>query len=344
MMEKEASLSKSKNEKLGIALVGLGKYAKGQLAPALKETKYCQLTGIVTGSPDKIPEWKEEYGIQDKNMYNYDNFDEIASNKDIDIIYVVLPNSLHMDYTIRAANAGKHVICEKPMATSVEECEEMIAACNKNKVRLGIGYRLHFDPHHQYVMELGQGKMGRLKHTTGEHSMKLEDTSAWRLKKDLAGGGPLMDVGIYVVQASCYTAGHSPIAVKEVAFGELTQPEIYQNVEQSISWTLEFPDGVLARGECSYARNGDFFHAEAANGSFELKPAYPYNGIRGKTSEGTMNFPEVNQQAFQMDEFADALIQGKETIVPGEMGLRDVAILMAIYEAAESGKAVPLNL
>jgi predicted dehydrogenase len=338
-MDAESSLSHENNQKLGVALVGLGKYAKHQLGPALKETKHCQLKGIVTGNPDKIPEWKGEYGIDEGNIYNYNNFDEIASNGDIDIIYIVLPNSLHKEYTIRAANAGKHVICEKPMATSVQECEEMIAACNNNKVQLSIGYRLHFEPHHQYVMEFGQGKMGKLTDITGEHCMKLEDTHAWRLKKDLAGGGPLMDVGIYVVQASCYTAGNSPVAVKEAAFGELTQPEIYQDVEQSISWTLEFPEGVLAKGECSYARDGDFFQAKAENGSLELKPAYPYNGIKGRTRD----FPEVNQQALQMDDFARILIQGGDTIVPGEMGRRDITILRAIYEAAESGKSVPLD-
>ncbi len=241
------------------------------------------------------------------------------------------------------ANAGKHVICEKPMAISVLECEEMISACKRNNVRLGIGYRLHFDPHHQYVMELGQGNLGKLRTVGGEHSMVLEDPSAWRLQKKFAGGGPLMDVGIYVVQASCYTVGHPPIAVKEATFGKVSRPDIYQTVEQSISWTLEFPEGVVAKGTCSYSKDGDMLKGVAANGTWELQPAYSYNGIKGITSETTMEFPEVNQQTLQLDEFASAIIQGKETLVPGEMGLRDVTILMAIYEAAETGKYVRLN-
>src|SRR5690554_6300459 len=132
--------------KLGVALVGLGKYASEQLAPALKLTQYCELKGIVTGSPEKIPRWKTDYGIRDQNIYNYDNFEEIASNEEIDIVYIVLPNSQHGNYTVRAANAGKHVICEKPMAISVHECEEMIEVCKRNNVKLGIGYRLHFIP------------------------------------------------------------------------------------------------------------------------------------------------------------------------------------------------------
>ena len=136
----------SKKAKLGIALVGLGGYAGGQLAPALQQTVHCYFAGIVTGTPSKIPVWKEKYNIPDKNIYNYDNYDSIKDNPDIDIIYVVLPNNMHAEYTIRAAGAGKHVICEKPMAITVEDCDRMIAACNKANVHLSIGYRLHFEP------------------------------------------------------------------------------------------------------------------------------------------------------------------------------------------------------
>src|SRR5690606_32432161 len=276
-MEGEDLIRSAKN-KLGVALVGLGKYSKGQLGPALKITQNCELRGIVTGTPEKIPEWEKEYGIPERNIYSYDNFEEIAANKDIDIVYIVLPNSQHANYTVRAANAGKHVICEKPMAISVHECEEMIAACQRNKVRLGIGYRLHFDPFHQYIMEIGQGKMGKVTGIEGEHSMLLQDPTAWRLQRRFAGGGPLMDVGIYVVQASCYTIGKVPIYVHEAAFGKVSRPEIFQTVEQSISWTLEFPDGVLAKGMCSYAKDGDWLKGETEKGYWSLEPAFAYEG------------------------------------------------------------------
>jgi predicted dehydrogenase len=332
------------SRKLGVALVGLGQYASEELAPALQETQYCELRGIVTGSPEKISEWKEKYGIPDKNIYHYDNLEDIASNNDIDIVYIVLPNSQHANYTVRASKAGKHVVCEKPMAISVAECDEMIRVCRENKVKLGIGYRLHSDPYHQYVMELGQGKFGELLKVEGEHSMLLQDPDAWRLQRKFAGGGPLMDVGIYVVQAACYTVGKNPIAVREASFGEPTQPEIYTTVEESIQWTLEFPDGVLARGSCSYKKDAGWLKGEASTGSWALDPAFAYRGIKGHTSEGPIQFPEVNQQARQMDEFALAVLNGEESIVPGEMGRRDVAILMAIYEAAETGKSVLLSL
>lgn len=331
------------SRKLGVALVGLGQYATEELAPALKETRYCELRGIVTGSPEKIPEWKNKYGIPDQNVYDYDHLEDLASNDDIDIVYIVLPNSQHANYTVRAASVGKHVICEKPMAISVEECDEMIRVCRENKVKLGIGYRLHSDPYHQFMMELGQGRFGDLKRVEGEHSMLLQDPDAWRLQKKFAGGGPLMDVGIYVVQTACYTAGSNPIAVKNASFGKPTMPEIYNSVEESISWTLEFPGGVTAHGSCSYSKKGDWLKGETAAGRWKLEPAYAYKGLQGSTHEGPIELPEVNQQARQMDEFALAVLEGKQPRVPGEMGRRDLIILMAIYKAAETGRPVPLN-
>ena len=205
-------MANTKTNKLGIALVGLGKYSSGQLAPALKETEYCYLAGIVTGTPDKAAKWKKQYDIPEKNIYNYSNFDEIKDNPDIDIVYVVLPNSMHREYVIRAAKAGKHVICEKPMALTVEECDEMIAACKNANKMLSIGYRLHFEPHNMEMMRLGQKKIfGTIKKMFAEDG--LAEVEGWRLNKALAGGGPLMDVGIYCVQGVRYTTGLEPMAV-----------------------------------------------------------------------------------------------------------------------------------
>src|ERR1700761_1597282 len=143
-------------KKLGIALVGLGYYAMEQIAPALQHCENCYLAGLVTGTPAKAVKYGAQYNIPQKNIYNYKNFDEIARNPDIDIVYVVLPVFLHKEYTIRAAKAGKHVICEKPMALNAKDCEEMIAACKKANRLLSIGYRLHFEPHSMEVMRLGQ--------------------------------------------------------------------------------------------------------------------------------------------------------------------------------------------
>lgn len=335
---------KPDDKKLGIALVGLGGYSTGQLAPALQQTKNCKLTGIVTGTPSKAERWKKKYDIPEKNIYNYENFESISENQDIDIVYVVLPNSMHAEYTIKAAQAGKHVISEKPMATAVEDCQRMIDACNEANRMLSIGYRLHFEPHHQRMMELGQSKeYGKVSNIEAAHSFVIGNhPEVWRLDKKLAGGGPLMDLGIYCVQGAIYTVGKVPVAVT-AKFGEVTNPHLFDEVEQSIHWEMEFPGGITAQCSSSYADNANLLRAEAEEGWFELSPAYSYSGIKGSTSKGKMDLPQVNQQALQMDDFAECIQHKKKSRVPGEMGLRDVKILMAIYESARTGKKVEIG-
>lgn len=334
--------------KLGIALVGLGQYSTNQLAPALMETENCYLAGIVTGTSSKIEPWKEKYNIPDKNVYNYENFDQIADNPDIDIVYVVLPVGMHAEFTIRAAKAKKHVICEKPMALNVEEAQKMVTACEENGVQLAIGYRLHFEPFNRKVMELGQQEVfGKVKSIEAKNTSDMTEGSpdVWRLEKRLSGGGPLMDLGIYCVQGACYTMGKAPIAVT-AEFGKITDPIYFHDVEESISWQMEFEGGVVAKCSSSYSEpESGLLSAEAENGRWKLDPAYAYEGKQGETQEGKMDFPNINEQAKQMDGQAQSFRNNKKSIVPGEMGLRDMKILMAIYESAHNGgKKVKLQL
>ena len=340
----EQKIKKAKADgKLGIALVGLGGYAGGQLAPALQQTEHCYLSGIVTGTPSKIDTWKTKYNIADKNVYNYENFDSIKNNPDIDIIYVVLPNSMHAEYVIRAAAAGKHVICEKPMALTVEECDKMIAACKKAGKMLSIGYRLRFEPYNLEMARLGTQKIyGNIKKVTAGFGFSIGDPTQWRLKKSLAGGGPLEDLGIYCIQGFRYTTGLDPIAVTAQE-GPKTNPEKFKEVEQSLSWQFEMPGNIICEGRASYADGMNFLKAEAEKGIFELTSAFNYAGQRGNTPAGAMDFPRVNQQAKQMDAFASALKNKQHTIVPGEMGRIDVKLINAIYEAMQSGKRVVIK-
>lgn len=327
------------NGKLGVALVGLGEYATGQLAPALLHTNHCYLAAIVTGTPAKIPVWQEQYHIPDENIYDYSDFDRIKDNKDIDIVYVVLPNNMHAEFTIRAAQAGKHVICEKPMAITVADCDRMIEACKKANVSLSIGYRLHFEPYNKEMMRFGREKVyGAIQQMSGGFGFKA-DPGQWRLTQKYAGGGPLMDLGIYVVQALCYTAGRLPVAVTAQE-GVKTDNERFKEVEQSLTWQFEFPGGFTGKGESSYDDHFNYIRAEAGKGVFELTSAYNYNGQRGNTPAGNMSFPQVNQQALQMDAFARSVKNRQASIVPGEMGRRDVIYLQAIYEAMRSGKKI----
>jgi len=331
------AMNKSKN-KLGIALVGLGSYSSYQLAPALQQTKNCYLAGIVTGTPAKEKTWAGKYNIPQKNIYNYQNFDNIASNPDIDIVYVVLPVSMHKEYTIRAAQAGKHVISEKPMAIHVKDCEEMIAACKKAGKKLSIGYRLHFEPYNMEMMRLGQQKIyGKLLQIDCANGFTYGgDPNAWRLKKALAGGGGLMDMGVYCIQGARYTTGEEPLYV--TAREEKTRPELFKEVDETIYFDLEFPSGCVAKGISSYNMNLNHLKVKAEKGDFELSEAYRYGGMEGKTPGGPMNFPQINQQAAQMDDFATCIMQNKNTIVPGEMGMQDIKIVEAIYRSIASGK------
>ena len=333
-----ASCSPLPKKKLGVALVGLGNYATNQLAPALLKAADCYLAGIVTGTPAKEKTWAEKYNIPAKNIYNYQNFDSMAGNPDIDIVYVVLPVSMHKEFTIRAAKAGKHVLCEKPMALNAKECEDMIAACKKEKRLLSIGYRLHFEPFNKEMMRLGQQKIyGKvLKINSNNGFVWGSDPNAWRLKKAMAGGGGLMDMGVYVIQGARYTTGEEPLYV--TAREEKKRPDMFKEVDETVFWEMEFPGGTIATCKSSYNENSNWLHADAEKGWFELSEAYRYDGMVGATKEGPMKFPNINQQTAQMDDFAQCIMQNRATYIPGEEGLKDMKVVGAIYRSLASGK------
>lgn len=339
-----SNVNKSYDEKkLSVALVGLGGYAT-LVATALENSQYCQLTGIVTGTPAKAETWSKKYNISQKNIYNYQNFNEIVKNKDIDVVYVTLPNSMHKAFVIRAAQAGKHVITEKPMATSVKECEEMIKACKDAGVQLAVGYRLHFEPYNLEIKRLGQEKVfGKVKIIEASFGFQGGNPNQWRLKKALAGGGPLMDVGIYCIQAIRYTLGEEPIAVT-AQMGPITNKELFSEVEESMMWQFEFPSGAISNSVTSYNANIERFFATAEKGFFELRPAYGYGPLKGRTSNGELNLPIVNHQLAQMEGIGQLLLENKPlpSHITGEEGLKDLRLMMAIYKAAKTGKRIAL--
>lgn len=330
-------------KKLGVALVGLGGYATGQLAQALQQTEHCYLAGIVTGTPSKIPVWKEKYNIPGKNIYSYDNYDTIKDNPDIDIIYVVLPNHLHAPYTIRGFEAGKHVICEKPMALSVEECDAMIAAAEKANRFLSIGYRLQYDPYNLEMVRLAKEKIyGDIKSMDAAFSITPQK-GEWRLDKKMAGGGPLMDVGIYCLQAVCYITGMEPVAVTAKTF-PVSDTGKFIDIEEILEWQMEMPGGLIASCHTSYSEDTGFLKVTSANGWFELNPSYNYNGLQLKTSDKRkFELPPFSQQAKQLDGIAQSIKNNQPSKVPGQMGRRDMKIITAIYEAMHTGKRVKIQ-
>ncbi len=330
--------------KLGIALVGLGSYSSHQLAPALMDAEHCYLAGIVTGTPKKEKIWAGKYGIPKENIYNYDNFDDIAQNSAIDIVYVVLPNSMHADFSIRAAKAGKHVICEKPMAISVEECDAIIQACKENGVKLGVGYRLHSEPYTQEVKRIVRektfGKINYISADAGYRSMSYP--AQWRLNKELSGGGALMNMGVYSIQSVIYGTGENPISVSAQEFS--TRPDYFKETDETITAQFEFKSGVVGSIMTSHNIRANRLFASCERGWYELDPASTYIPLAGRTSQGELNFPQESQQKLQMDDFAKHILFDQPNKAPGEMGKRDMIIVEAIYESiSKGGKKIPLN-
>lgn len=330
---------------LGVALVGLGKYSTGQLGPALLQTKFCKLAGVVTGHRDKGQRWASQYGFPEKNIYSYETMHQLADNKDIDIVYIVTPNGLHAQHAIAAANAGKHVICEKPMAVSVAECDSIIAACRAANVKLSLGYRLFFDPYHHELRRLAKEKdFGAFMKMTGDRGFIMR-SKVWRADKKLAGGGPIMDLGIYIIQGACMAKNAVPPVWVTAHEHPKTRPDIFTDVEEGMSWTMQFPDGANCTAQTSYQHSADRFRAEGDKGWIEFKEhAFTYRGMVVETSRGPLNFTPPDQQALQMDDFADCILSDRPTIVPGEMGRRDLVIIEAIYKAAATGQRVEVHI
>ncbi|GHB73982.1 Gfo/Idh/MocA family protein [Persicitalea jodogahamensis] len=325
--------------KLRVAIMGLGSYGT-RVAKAMKDCQSAELVGIVTGSPEKIPVWKKEYNIPDKNVYNYETVGQMKNNPDIDVVYVITPNSLHAKHVMQVAAAGKHVICEKPMADTAANARKMIAACEKAGVKLLIGYRLHFEPYTRKVIEMIQaGEMGKLNYIDNYQGFKIGDPTQWRLKKSLAGGGALMDVGIYCLNAARYLSNEEPIWV--TAQETKTDPVKFAEVDETIQFQLGFPSGLVASCATSYNIRFERLYAQGDKGFAELSPAYGYGPIKGRTHKGPLDEPVVTHQTAQMDGMADIILNNKtiDPPVDGQEGLKDMIVLDAIYESIRKGSA-----
>ena len=336
--------TRQKKTKLGIALVGLGYYSTDLLAPALLQTKNCYLAGIVTGTPSKAEAWKQKYNIPDKNIYNYQTYEQIANNDDIDVIYVVLPPSMHKEYVVRAAAIGKHVFCEKPMALTVDECQAMIDACNKNKRKLAIGYRLQHEPNtkawRKIVKDKSLGKVTKVNCAAGYVDNR---TNHWKQNKAL-GGGVMYDMGVYPIQGLRMGTGMEPIAIVS-AKTSTTRPEIYKNgLDETAVATLEFPGGVLGDMKASFGENINFNTITCERGEIKMEPYSAYAGVKGSSPLGDINFPYQIpwQQSNQMDDDCASIMSNQRMQVPGEEGQRDIRIVEAIHKSAAIGSRVIL--
>jgi glucose-fructose oxidoreductase len=329
--------SSKEEKKLGIALIGLGSYAIGQLMPALEKTEHVKLVGLVTGTPEKAKKYGEKYKIPEKNIYNYQNFDSIVSNTEIDVVYIVLPNSMHKEFTLRAAKAGKHVICEKPMAMDAAECRDMIDGCKKAGVSLSIGYRLHYEPYTQRIMQMAKEKpYGKVLYVHAADGFRMvRPTEQWRAKSQY-GGGALMDMGVYALQAARLSTGLEPISVSGQMFN--SDPKVFQGVDETTSFQLEFPGNAVANCFASFGGGVNFLNINAEKGEYGLRPFMNYNGLHGFLPRGeTFDFPVMNQQAAQMDEMCLSIKGKRPSPTTGEEGLRDMIIIDAVRKSVSKG-------
>ncbi len=326
-------------QKLRVALMGLGGYAK-RVAEAMKQCEMAVLTGLVTGTPSKAEEWKKTYRIADENIYSYDTIGEIKNNPDIDAVYVITPNSLHHRHVLQVAAAGKHVICEKPIADNAAQALEMIEACKKAGVKLYIGYRLHFEPHARELIRMREaGELGAVSHVNTYMGFRIGDPTQWRLRKNLAGGGAMMDVGVYAINGARYATGEEPVWV--TAQEIKTDPVKFAEVDETILFQLGFPSGVVASCGTTY----NFSHYErlyviGEKGFAELSPAYGYGPIKGRTHKGPMDLPHTVHQTLQMDGIANCILNNApDPNVSGEEGLKDMKVIDAIYASVRNGGA-----
>ncbi|TWT22368.1 Gfo/Idh/MocA family oxidoreductase [Luteimonas marina] len=341
-------LAQAPSRRIGVALVGLGHYSRDLLAPALQLTKHCRLAGLVTGSPGKLPEWQGRYGVPDRNVYSYDDFHRIADNPDIDAVYIATPNHLHKPLALVAANAGKHVWCEKPMAMDATEGEAMVKACRDNKVQLAVGYRMQHEPNTRRFMAMAKerpfGRIIKLRADAGWWGWRDGADDAWRLDP-ARGGGAMYDMGVYCVNAARYCTGLEPLAVS--AFDETARRDLFKGVDETMRFRLEFPDDIVAECVTSFGRNLNTLQVDCERGWYAMSPFQGYEGNAGRASDGTVFEPQLGprprMQAEQMDQDALAILGNTAPRAPGEEGVADLRVLDAAFASARGdGKRVEI--
>ncbi len=339
-------------ERVGFAVVGLGRLSLEQILPAFGEAKHARLAALVSGTPDKLRVTATHYGVPEKNCYSYADYERLAENADVQVIYIVLPNGLHREYVVRGARAGKHILCEKPMATSVADCEEMIRACKEAGRKLMIAYRMQYEPYNREMVRIVRsGELGTLKSFNAENSQTEGTPNQWRLNLKLAGGGALPDIGLYCLNGARFVTGEEPVEIRASEYRTPGDPR-FREVEESISFSLQFPSGVTANCYSSYAvHNSRRYRAGFSDGWAELDPAFAYEGLRMKVTRKTSDKAEdtadrslqsKNQFALEMDHMAECVRENREPHTPGEEGLQDQRLMQAIYQAAREGRTIKL--
>src|SRR6185312_15559619 len=333
-----AAQAQAEGKKIGYAIIGLGRISMQHFMPGIKDSSKCHVTGLVSGHREKAEKMAAEYGVPKSAIYDYKNMDEMANNKDIEAVYVALPNSMHAEYTIRSAKAGKHVLCEKPMATSVKDSQAMIDACRKAGKKLMIAYRCQLEPTNLAAIKMiRDGRLGKVQSIVSANGFNIAP-GEWRYNKALAGGGPLMDVGIYSLNACRYLTGEEPSSLEGYS-SVIDHDGRFKEVEENLSWTMRFPSGIIATCATTYGANmPGTYTVYGSKGFMQLEPAFSYQGIhltahiRGESPvEQTEDEKDPAQFLREGEYFADCINSNKEPKMNGEEGLRDMKLMAQIY-------------
>lgn len=330
-------------KKIRYAVAGLGHIAQVAILPAFAHAENSELAALITGDVEKARQLSDKY---DAPAFAYDDYERALRERGVDAVFIALPNTQHREYTERAAVAGVHVLCEKPMATTEADCRAMLDACARAEVRLMIAYRLHFTDAHVRAVELAKdGKLGELRYFNSLFAMQVADDNIRVSRED--GGGPLFDIGIYCINAARYLFQDEPREV--LATLATSDDERFDEVEEMAGVTMRFPGECLASFTCSFGSTDmDQLDLVGTEGVLHIEPAYEYVGElkwrlkRGeKTEEKT--FPAGDQFAAELIYFSACIREGREPEPSGREGMADVRIINAIYESARTGQPVPVS-
>jgi predicted dehydrogenase len=346
----------SPDGRLGFAVVGLGRLSLNQILPGFASSNYCKPVALVSGDREKALKVAAQYGIAQSHITDYAGYEKLAQMPGVDAIYIVLPNSMHREFVVRGAKIGKHILCEKPMATSAADCQAMIDACQQANIKLMIAYRQQYEPMNRKIVRMVRdGELGKLNSIITTNSQNSGDPSQWRLKRALSGGGCLPDVGIYCLNATRFLSGEEPVAVQATVNQPKDDPR-FTEVESHCSFTLRFPSGLIATCVSGYdVHRSAMIRLEGSKAWVEMSPAFGYHGSKVKysmlTGEGAEKvdttfeptISDKDQFALEMDHFASCVRNNVVPHTPGEEGMRDQVIIEGIYKAAASGETVKVR-
>jgi len=332
------------DRQLGFAVVGLGKLALGEIMDAFTAARRAKVTALVSGNRDKAMRVAARYGVPQTGIYDYENFDRIVDNPAVDVVYIVLPNALHRQFAERAFRAGKHVLCEKPMATNVADCEAMIAASRAAGRKLMVAYRSQFEPHNLLAMRtLRRGDLGAVRVITadiGRGTDPRDPADQWRLNRALAGSGSLFDIGIYALNAARFLVNEEPVEVRAQLYAPPNDPR-FREVEDVVVWTMRFPGGALFHGSTSYSYSfTNSIQVTCDRGVMVFDPSMEYHAHRLRIRDRVIQMSEIDQFAREMDHFCMAITDNLPVVADGAEGMQDVKLMLAILEAGRTGRAV----